>query len=53
LACNAFSTLPGGTIGTIVGSSVWSLYHGTGLDQDIIAVWLQNAGYRTAQLAST
>lgn len=32
------------------GGSIWDLYHGTGLDQDTVAVWLHDAGYRTAQI---
>ncbi|MFT4039183.1 MAG: sulfatase, partial [Thermomicrobiales bacterium] len=30
--------------------SAWASWHDTGLDQDTIAVWLQNAGYRTAHI---
>ena len=29
-------------------SSIWDLYHGTGLDEDTVAVWLHDVGYRTA-----
>lgn len=35
-------------VGYGAGGSIWSLFHDTGLDQDTVAVWLHDAGYRTA-----